>query len=133
MDFLRLGDKEIGRDVRGDGIVAASLTDGEIGQVALEAQENDLRTASKIESACVIEGVQNIFICDFDGCDSGVTSLPDSAQSKVGLHSDSYPLSKSNARAKREKNGYRAQFHAIPGRMSIHKLIHFENLLPWQQ
>src|SRR5712664_188268 len=131
MDFLRLGDKEIGRDIRGDGISAASLTDGEIGQVALEAQENDLRTASKIESACVVESVQNIFICDFDRCDSGVTSLPDSAQSKVSLHSDSYPLSKSNARADREKNGYRAQFHPVPARMCIHKVIRFEYLLPW--
>src|SRR5437899_5785034 len=123
MDFLRLVDKEIGGDIGGDGIAAASLTDGDTGKFAFETQEKDLRTASKIESARGIERVQNIFICDFDRRGSGVSDLLDSAESKAGLHSHSCPLPDSNAGVEPKEPGNQAQIHPVPGRMCIHKLI----------
>jgi hypothetical protein len=129
MDFLRLADKEKIRDIGSSSISAVSLTDGDARELALQTQENDLRLASEIELACGIEGIQNVFICDFDGRDSGVTGLLDSAESKVGLHSDSYPLRNNSVVAEREQTRYRAELYTVPGRMFIHKLICFENLL----
>jgi hypothetical protein len=133
MDFLRLGEKEKIRDIGSGRVSAASLTDGDTGELRLETQEHDLRIAWKTELACSVEGVQNVFICEFDGCGGGVAGLLDSGKSKVGLHGDSYPLRNSSTRAEGEKNGYRAQFNPVSGRMCIHKLFHFEDLLRWRQ
>src|ERR1041385_1282124 len=82
MHFPRFGKREIRRNIGGRDIITTSFTDGEIRELPLKAQQNDLRTAGKIESACGIERVQNIFICDFESSDSGVTGLGESAESK---------------------------------------------------
>jgi hypothetical protein len=109
MDFLRLGNREKIRDIGSYGISAVSLTDGDAREFALQTQENDLRLASEIESACGIEGIQNVFVCDFDGAGGGLIDLLESAESKVGLHSDSYPLRNNSAGAAREQTRYRAE------------------------
>jgi len=113
MHFQRFGDKEKWRDIGGSHIGAVSLTDGDAGEFALEAQKNDFRTAWEIELACVVESFQNVFICDFEGSGGGLIAL-ESAESKVGHHWDVCHGPKSNARADREKNGYRAQCHPVP-------------------